>query len=58
MDEYLFITMAKLNADRQRLAREQRASEAAGQERKSTETETRSPRTRWFTRAPQWREQS
>lgn len=34
MDEYLFITMAKLKADRLRLEREQRAQEPAEEPRK------------------------
>jgi hypothetical protein len=62
MDEYLFITMAKLKADRLRLEREQRAQAPAEESRKQpTETHNESPgrvRTSWFSRAPQWRAQS
>ena len=62
MDEYLFITMAKLKADRLRLEREQReqrASEPAEEPRKQPiETQRRPARTSWFSRLPQWREQS
>lgn len=57
MDEYLFITMAKLKADRLRLAREQRAQELSEESRKQP-IETQRPRTSWFSRAPQLREQS
>jgi hypothetical protein len=57
MDEYLFITMAKLKADRLRLEREQRALELADQSRKPIEIQAQL-RTHWFSRAPQWREQS
>lgn len=59
MDEYLFITMAKLKADRLRLEREPRAQEVVEEPRKQPEeTHRRSARTSWFSRAPQWREQS
>jgi hypothetical protein len=59
MDEYLFITMAKLKADRLRLEREQRAQEPAEESRKPPiETQRKPARTTWFSRAPQWREQS
>lgn len=62
MDEYLFITMAKLKADRLRLERQQRAQAPAAELRKQpieTHIETQRPvRTRWFARAPQWRAQS
>jgi hypothetical protein len=59
MDEYLFITMAKLKADRLRLEREQRASQPAEEPRKQpVETPRRPARTSWFSRAPRWREQS
>lgn len=57
MDEYLFITMAKLKADRLRLEREQRARQPAEEPRKQP-IETQRARTSWFSRAPQWREQS
>jgi hypothetical protein len=57
MDEYLFITMAKLKADRLRLERQQRAQAPAAESRKQP-IETQKPVwTRWFSR-PQWRVQS
>ena len=59
MDEYLFITMAKLKADRLRLEREQRAKEPQEEPRNpSIETPARPVRTHWFSRAPQWSKQS
>lgn len=59
MDEYLFITMAKLKADRLRLEREQRAREPVEEpDQQPVETHRRSARTSWFSRGPQWREQS
>lgn len=59
MDEYLFITMAKLKADRLRLEREQRAQAPKEESRKEpVETHRHSARTGWFSREPQWREQS
>lgn len=59
MDEYLFITLAKLKADRLRLEREQRAQELAEEPRKQPVEIQRQPtRTHWFSRAPQWRAQS
>ena len=63
MDEYMFITMAKLKADRLRLEREQRAREVADGSRQQPvetqiETQRQPTRTSWFSREPQWREQS
>lgn len=59
MDEYLFITMAKLKADRLRLEREQRAQEPVEESRKQPiETQGPTARTHWFSRVPQWRAQS
>ena len=59
MDEYLFITMAKLKADRLRLDREQRARDAAeGSRQQPIETQRQPARTSWFSRMPQWRVQS
>jgi hypothetical protein len=59
MDEYLFITMAKLKADRLRLEREQRAQEPAEESRNQPiETQRQPARTPWCSRALQWREQS
>lgn len=64
MDEHLFIAMAKLKADRGRLERGQQAAAAIAELpvesiRSSAGHSTgQSPKTRWFSRAPQWREQS
>jgi hypothetical protein len=59
MDEYLFITMAKLQADRLRLERQQRAERLVKEAHKEpADDRKRSARTGWFTRQPQWREQS
>lgn len=60
MDEYLFITMAKLKADRLRLERERRGQSTVQDEPRTepVETHRRSARTGWFTREPEWREQS
>ena len=70
MDEYLFIAMAKLKADRLRLEREQlvrlqvaelaeqRAQAPADEPRKQPVENQRTVRTSWFSRAPQWRAQS
>jgi hypothetical protein len=56
VDEYLFITLAKLQADRAKLARTgatQQAPAAARQHRSKSQAARR-----WFARGPQWREQS
>lgn len=59
MDEYLFITVAKLKADRLRLEREQRAREPVEAPRAHpVATHKQSARAAWFSREPQWREQS
>ncbi|MET0532972.1 MAG: hypothetical protein ABW171_02000 [Steroidobacter sp.] len=60
MDEYLFITMAKLKADRLRLEREQRAQSPAQDEpgAEPVDTHKRSARTSWFSREPEWSKQS
>lgn len=59
MDEYLFITMAKLKADRLRLEREQRAHESLEERRQQrVETHQQPARTGWFAHEHQWREQS
>jgi hypothetical protein len=71
MDEYLFMTLAKLKADRFKLQREQRAAEpdpeqlpleladGADTRRSSAPRTVRSsPLTRWFSQQPSWREQS
>ena len=57
MDEYLFITLAKLKADRLRLEREQRVLEPAEEPRKPS-VETPQSQARWFLRGPQGRAQS
>jgi hypothetical protein len=64
MDEYLFITLAKLKADRLRLEREQRAATATAEppaeplNHSAIHSASQAPKSRWFSRAPQWREQS
>ena len=68
MDEYLFITLAKLKADRLKLEREQQAAAAFAEppvelpqyagEPTAAHSARQSPKTRWFSRQPQWREQS
>ena len=64
MDEYLFITLAKLKADRLKLEREQQAAAAYAEppepsaQHTATHSARQSPKTRWFSRQPQWREQS
>ena len=58
MDEYLFITMAKLKADRLRLEREQRVRESTEEPLKQSVETQRTAQAQWFTRTPQWREQS
>jgi hypothetical protein len=66
MDEYTFILLAKLKADRLALERKERARQ---QELFPDEEESRNlrlnasgtagaPRTAWFSRHPEWREQS
>jgi hypothetical protein len=58
MDEYLFIALAKLKADRLKLEREQR--EAAREPFPGDEEPEHTHRAsaRWFNRIPEWREQS
>jgi hypothetical protein len=59
MDEYLFIAMAKLKADRLKLEREQRESARVPHPRDEDERRsTHRAWARWFNRAPEWREQS
>jgi len=64
MDEYLFITLAKLKADRLRLEREQRAALPAGEpsaepfRHSATRSAKQASKSGWFSRTPQWREQS
>jgi hypothetical protein len=58
MDEYLFIELAKLQADRRRLEREQREAlrESSSEERGSIEGHREPVRRQWF--AAEWRQQS
>lgn len=59
MDEYLFILLAKLKADRLKLEREQRLAAQAPSESSETSWSTahRASRTRWYASEPEWREQ-
>nr|WP_298717696.1 hypothetical protein [uncultured Steroidobacter sp.] len=61
MDEYLFMTLAKLKADRLQLEREQRLA-APDPEQLDFEwdepVERRRPSAHWFSQQPLWREQS
>jgi hypothetical protein len=58
MDEYLFIELAKLQADRRRLEREQReqARSFGAEERRSNEGHREPLRQQWF--ANSWSKQS
>lgn len=60
MDEYLFITLAKLKADRLQLERERRLAAPASELRseRSEPVETHRHSARWFSQQPLWREQS
>lgn len=60
MDEYTFIVLAKLKADRLKLEREQRASRGVQDARESEpiDRHRHSARTHWVAREPEWREQS
>ena len=61
MDEYLFITLAKLKADRLHLEREQQLAlplESPSERPEPVETHRPSARTRWFSQQHIWREQS
>jgi hypothetical protein len=61
MDEYLFITLAKLKADRLRLEREQRAAVRAvqpGDEHQPAGRPSERNPSSWLSPEPQWREQS
>ena len=58
MDEYLFIALAKLKADRLKLEREQReAARAPHPHDDEPEYTPRAP-VRWFHRSPEWSKQS
>lgn len=57
MDEYLFIVLAKLKADRLKLAREERIAAASQRdlfEEPEAPTAHRSTRARWFLSEPEW----
>jgi hypothetical protein len=58
MDEYLFIEVAKLQADRRRLEREQREQSRSlgAEERRSNESHREPLRRQWF--ASSWSKQS
>ena len=60
MDDYVFITLAKLKADRLKLQREQRQLELPVEvsQHSTKQIAKQSPRASWFSRAPLWREQS
>ena len=70
MDEYLFITLAKLKADRLKLEREARRAEPDPEQLRLQWTEPEPRRAsvphpvrqsvlaRWFSQQPLWREQS
>ena len=63
MDEYLFMTLAKLKADRLKLEREQRASAPDPDPEQlrldwAEPVETHRHSARWFFQQPLWREQS
>jgi hypothetical protein len=61
MDEYLFMTLAKLKADRLKLEREQRAHAPDPEQLRldmSEPVDARRPLARWFSQQPLWREQS
>ena len=58
MDEYLFIALAKLKADRLKLEREQREAARVSEPRDDEPEHSHRASARWFPRDPQWREQS
>lgn len=61
MDEYLFMTLAKLKADRLKPEREQRATAPAPEQLRLDGVEPADKRrhsTHWFSQQPLWREQS
>lgn len=59
MDEYTFIVMAKLKADRLKLQREQRAARRGqNAEAQPINRHRRPMSTRWYSSGPQRREQS
>jgi hypothetical protein len=54
MDEYLFIAVAKLKADRLKLEREQREALRAQHPRDDEPENTHRASARWFSRDPEW----
>jgi hypothetical protein len=61
MDEHLFMTLAKLKADRRQLEREQRLAAPDPEQLRLEWAEpaaTRRASTRWFSQQPLWWEQS
>jgi hypothetical protein len=61
MDEYLFIELAKLQADRRRLERQQRQQQQElfdADSRKASEGHREPPRRRWFITPSSWSKQS
>jgi hypothetical protein len=59
MDEYTFILLAKLKADRLNLERQERArQQELFPDEESRHLRPYAPRTAWFSRNHQWREQS
>jgi len=59
MDEYTFILLAKLKADRLVLERKERArQQELFPDEESRNLRPFAPRTAWFSRNHQWREQS
>ena len=58
MDEYLFITLAKLKADRLRLEREQRAQLREEPREEPAEAHRRSAQIDWLSSELHWRQQS
>lgn len=60
MDEYLFSILAKLQADRLKLEREQRQLELPVEvpQHSAKQIAKQPPRASWFSREPLWREQS
>lgn len=59
MDEYTFIVLAKLKADRLKLERAQREHRFVRDEAEaeSIDRHRRSAKTRWYSPEPEWRQQ-
>ena len=59
MDEYLFIALAKLKADRLKLEREQReAARASHPQDDEPDYHHHRASARWFNQSPEWSKQS